>query len=31
METLSEERLDYWLQAYSLGKLFTSGALEGER
>ncbi len=31
METLSEERLDYWLQAYSLGKLFTSGILEGER
>jgi predicted ATPase len=31
METLSEERLDYWLQAYTLGKLFTSGVLEGDR
>ncbi len=31
METLSEERLDYWLQAYTLGKLFTSGILEGDR
>jgi predicted ATPase len=30
LETLSGERLDYWLQAYSLGKLFASGALEGE-
>jgi predicted ATPase len=31
METMSEERLDYWLQAYTLGKLFTSGVLEGDR
>ena len=30
LETISGERLDYWLQAYSLGKLFTSGVLEGE-
>ena len=29
-ETLSEDRLAYWLQAYSLGKLFTSGILESE-
>jgi predicted ATPase len=31
MDTLSDERLAYWLQAYSLGKLFVSGALEGEQ
>jgi predicted ATPase len=31
LTTLEEERLDYWLKAYSLGKLFTSGVLEGER
>ena len=26
---LEEERLQYWLREYSLGKLFTSGELEG--
>jgi predicted ATPase len=30
LTTLEDERLDYWLQAYSLGKLFTSGILEGD-
>jgi predicted ATPase len=30
LATLEEDRLAYWLQAYSLGKLFTSGVLEGE-
>jgi predicted ATPase len=30
LATLAEDRLAYWLQAYSLGKLFTSGVLEGE-
>ncbi|MGA8350507.1 MAG: AAA family ATPase [Isosphaeraceae bacterium] len=30
LETISGDRLEYWLQAYSLGKLFTSGVLEGE-
>jgi predicted ATPase len=28
--TLSGDRLEYWLEAYSLGKLFTSGILENE-
>jgi len=28
--TLSDERLEYWLEAYSLGRLFTSGILENE-
>jgi len=30
LATLSGERLDYWLEAYSLGRLFTSGILENE-
>ena len=30
LERLGEDRLDYWLEAYSLGKLFTSGILEAE-
>lgn len=30
LETISGDRLEYWLQAYSLGKLFTSGVLEGD-
>jgi predicted ATPase len=30
LETIGEDRLDYWLRAYSLGKLFTSGVLEAE-
>ena len=30
LETISGDRLEYWLKAYSLGKLFTSGVLEGE-
>jgi predicted ATPase len=31
LETISEDRLDYWLQAYSLGRLLTSRILEGEQ
>jgi predicted ATPase len=30
LETISGDRLEYWLQAYSLGRLFTSGVLESE-
>jgi len=30
LATLSGERLEYWLEAYSLGRLFTSGILEDE-
>lgn len=28
LHTLSDEKLDYWLQEYSLGTLFRSGELE---
>jgi len=30
LTTLSDERLEYWLEEYSLGKLFTAGILENE-
>ncbi len=30
LATLSTERLAYWLEAYSLGRLFTAGILENE-
>jgi predicted ATPase len=29
LEVLSGETLEYWLQEYTLGKLFRSGELEG--
>ncbi len=31
LQTISGNRLDYWLREYSLGRLFTSGILEGEQ
>jgi predicted ATPase len=30
LATLTDERLEYWLEAYSMGRLFTSGILENE-